>query len=79
MQNAYGGSNSKIASNEGFGVDWQSGAGPRTGWSGPIFYVVGRLNIGPSPDHGRRKYVARDRDDSEAPEQAPMKEKEDKE
>lgn len=79
LQTSYGGSNSKIASNEGIGIDWQSGAGTRNGWSGPIYYVVGRLNIGNSPDHGRRKYVARDKDDSEAPEPAPIKEKGDKE
>ncbi len=53
LQTPYGGSNSKVATSEGIGVDWQSGMNTRNGWSGPIVYVTGKLNIGTSPEKGR--------------------------
>ncbi len=60
LQTPIGGSNSKVALSEGFGVDWQTNAGTRNGWSGPMYYVVGRLNIGNSPNGGRKKFITRD-------------------
>ncbi len=59
LQSTYGGSNSKIQVNEGLGVDWVSRANTRNGWSSPIYYLTGKLNIGSSPNGGERRAVAR--------------------
>ena len=69
LQSPYGGSNSKIGASEGVGVDWQSGVNTKNGWSGPIVYITGKLNIGPSPNSGRQKMVRREsKDEDPAPE-----------
>ena len=60
LQTQIGGSNSKVALSEGFGMDWQTDETTHNGWSGPSYYVVGRLNIGNSPNGGRKKFIARD-------------------
>jgi len=71
LQAPFGGGNSRIAVTEGLGVDWMSRANTKNGWSSPIYYLTGKLNIGKSPNGGERRMVARRKALENAPAAAP--------